>query len=409
MNIGQIIKLNRIKKGITQGELCKEICSITHLSKIESGTTNVTSDVIELICKRLSISIEEETHQYEYSEELLEEFYNSIVYLDTPTATTLIDKLEDMDDYIQFTPLKFKVLLYKLRYLLMMNLKKEAKDLAEFLEENQKLLEESDFNSLIYCLGVYYTWSGDSVKSLTYLNKLDNLIDKDGDYSYYLSLAYYHNKSYINSYHYIIIALDLFRYNNNFKRIIDAEMLLALLLSSGERIGIEQSLDKFQKLLLLLRDMDDSERKSKIYHNIGYNYLLLKDYQQAANYYRMSMQLKDKNSYIYLTSLYSYIHCSFKLKNHIDDCNTLKKFILDGIIISKQIKEKKYYLLFNILLMKYNQDDQLYDYIYEEALPFFTKNNCISEAKEYGKLAFNHFQNKKSYQKSTEIASSILK
>ena len=44
--------------------------------------------------------------------------------------------------------------------------------------------------------------------------------------------------------------------------------------------------------------------------------------------------------------------------------------------------------------MKYNQDDQLYDYIYEEALPFFTKNNCISEAKEYGKLAFNHFQNK---------------
>ena len=140
---------------------------------------------------------------------MLEEFYNSIVYLDTPTATTLIDKLEDMDDYIQFTPLKFKVLLYKLRYLLMMNLKKEAKDLAEFLEENQKLLEESDFNSLIYCLGVYYTWSGDSVKSLTYLNKLDNLIDKDGDYSYYLSLAYYHNKSYINSYHYIIIALDL--------------------------------------------------------------------------------------------------------------------------------------------------------------------------------------------------------
>lgn len=48
------------KKKLTQEQLGKDICSTTHLSKIECAQTTYATDITNLLCERLEINMEEE-------------------------------------------------------------------------------------------------------------------------------------------------------------------------------------------------------------------------------------------------------------------------------------------------------------------------------------------------------------
>lgn len=407
MQIGEIIRLNRIKKGMTQADLSRGICSITHISKIESGNTYVAEEIINILCERLGISIEEEQHNYFHTTNILDKFYQAIIFCDKKTANNLKQELDNFHDYLENTPLNHMYVLSKLRYFIFMDSKNEAINLAKSIVENRDILGKYNKNLLFHCLGLYYIYIQDFWEALRYFNEVDE-DNSCEDYTYYLSLAYYYTGSFVLSYHYAVIALENFRKSNNFKRVIDSEMLLALILSTSNESGIKQSLEMYEKLLILLSESNDNDKISRVYHNIGYNYLLLNEYDKASNNYLISMQLKEKNSYLYLTSLYSYIYCLLKYKKDFHTNKEIKEYILQGIAISKGKQIEKYHILFNILLRKYNQDSNLHDYIYECALPFFVTNKHTTEAKEFGTVAFNYFKQNGNYQKSTEIADLLL-
>lgn len=68
MKEGLIIKLYRERAGLTQTQLGEGICSVTHISKIERGITQYSSEIISLICGRLNIDLNQEMEQYELLE-----------------------------------------------------------------------------------------------------------------------------------------------------------------------------------------------------------------------------------------------------------------------------------------------------------------------------------------------------
>ncbi|EJS68779.1 hypothetical protein ICU_02332 [Bacillus cereus BAG2X1-1] len=55
MEIGGRIRQVRMHKGLTQGELVSGICSITYLSRIESGKIKPSSSFIKKVSKRLDV------------------------------------------------------------------------------------------------------------------------------------------------------------------------------------------------------------------------------------------------------------------------------------------------------------------------------------------------------------------
>lgn len=61
---GKIIKFYREKYKLTQEQLGKDICSITHISKIECNQTTFATEIIALICKRLGINMETEIKNF---------------------------------------------------------------------------------------------------------------------------------------------------------------------------------------------------------------------------------------------------------------------------------------------------------------------------------------------------------
>ncbi len=58
MKVGQLIRLERQKINMRQDELAQGICSPSHLSKIESGTTTASTEVQQMLLQRLNVSME---------------------------------------------------------------------------------------------------------------------------------------------------------------------------------------------------------------------------------------------------------------------------------------------------------------------------------------------------------------
>ncbi|MGG0649662.1 WecB/TagA/CpsF family glycosyltransferase [Bacillus mycoides] len=55
MEIGERIRQVRMHKGLTQGELVSEICSVTYLSRIESGKIKPSSSFLKQVSKKLGV------------------------------------------------------------------------------------------------------------------------------------------------------------------------------------------------------------------------------------------------------------------------------------------------------------------------------------------------------------------
>lgn len=57
--VGFLIRNNRIKKGMSQEQLCKDICAVSYLSKIEKGIAQPNPEIVNQLFERLSMKYEE--------------------------------------------------------------------------------------------------------------------------------------------------------------------------------------------------------------------------------------------------------------------------------------------------------------------------------------------------------------
>lgn len=57
--VGFLIRNNRIKKGMSQDQLCKDICAVSYLSKIEKGVAQPNPEIVNQLFERLNMKYEE--------------------------------------------------------------------------------------------------------------------------------------------------------------------------------------------------------------------------------------------------------------------------------------------------------------------------------------------------------------
>src|SRR4030095_11753410 len=76
---GKIIKFYREKYKLTQEQLGKNICSITHISKIECNQTTYSTEIISLLSKRLGINMELEVKKLKNIKQSLVHWHDAII------------------------------------------------------------------------------------------------------------------------------------------------------------------------------------------------------------------------------------------------------------------------------------------------------------------------------------------
>ena len=218
-NISNLIKTYRKKRGLTQSELARGICTQAIISKIENSDTTPSMEIFFLLCERLEIPTNEilkvlefdltiDKKEYFFSEEFQEVYYKK----DYHTINNIIENLIIYDELNSEEKIYYRWLQIILDFYLYNYKSKAVKELEIMINEGIENLKLYD--RIIQSLAIMYYDINDLENSLKLLLQIeDNILTSNSikfriTGLYYLSRNYRNKKEYFKSLDYNSKALD---------------------------------------------------------------------------------------------------------------------------------------------------------------------------------------------------------
>ncbi|MEH7013828.1 helix-turn-helix transcriptional regulator [Neobacillus niacini] len=409
---GEIIKYYRKKAGLTQEQLGIDICTATHVSRIERGETSYSAEMIELFSKRLHIDIEKEISVIQNIEKKLHKWHTSII-LERIKEVEKIKKELDSISYISASNYGTFYQLLLARYYILHKDTEKAYSILLCIQKDAPPLSSYESNLLHHVTGLYYLSQYNRLENENRQKALEELknvnIEQYGnlEYYYHLGLAYHWTQSKVMAYFYAEKAFRHFKETNNYARAILAESLMLVQLEGSTQLDFEDIVGKYENLI------DDSEvlglldKKGMILHNLGFLYFKRQDYKSAHTFYEKAVKAGDKQSFPFLNRLYNYLDNAEEGK--LLTTKSLLKHANEGLALSKKATNDLYKILFTLLIFRISNDfDEYYHYIEETALPFFRSHHHVTHANKYGKLLYNYFVEMKHYEKAVETGDMFI-
>jgi transcriptional regulator with XRE-family HTH domain len=402
---GKIIKFYREKYKLTQEQLGKDICSITHISKIECNQTTYSPEIISLLSKRLGINIELEVNKLKNIKQHLFHWQDAIIMQSLEDMEQINSELE-REVLIEISEYKFMYQLLRARYFLMKNWSHEAIKTIKKIQKIENKLTPYETNLLKHVLGIYYIAKQEYVKAIETLKTIQNEDYNNPEYYYHLAIAYHTIQSPVLAYYYAEKSHQFFQDMNNYLRVIDAEMLMIIQVEVDD--GKEEILQRFKKLIKSCDLLNAPERKAKVLHNLAAEYLRRKNYEQASRFYKESMSLKDQESPVYLLSLEGFIRSSFD--GNLINNDQLIQLAEHGLTIATRIKDLLYIHLFKLLLyLLKSKEKEYHQYLFNKALPMFSNSGYTYLIKRSKKELFHYYSNNNLLDEAMEMANLLIK
>jgi HTH-type transcriptional regulator, quorum sensing regulator NprR len=399
---GKIIKFYRQKAKLTQEQLGVGICSNTHVSKIEQGKTDYSSEITLLFSKRLGIDIEEELMRYKNIKRLLHCWHNAMIMQRDEEVETLKMKLEK-EPLIKISDYKILYELLNARYHLLHHDLNLADKILKTIKKKHKHMPAYERNLLSHLSGIYYLSKNNVVKAFAILGTID--IDDYNNEEYYLTLAasYLAGGSKVMAYYFAEKSLRFFINSNNFLKIIDAEMIMLMTRDSDGFREFQQKVEQYEALIQTCDLCHAADKKAQVLHNLAYEYNKWNEYESAKRLYEQSMSLRKKESTFYLISLEGFIRSC--LDGNLMPNYQLEKFVYEGLSISRKINEYLYSISFKLLfLLINNEQTEYYNYLITDALPYYKKRGYVSLVQHYEKELFHYYVKKDETSKALELA-----
>lgn len=402
---GKLIKFYREKAGLTQGQLCEGICSVTHLSKIERGITEYSDEITHLLSKRLYICLDEEFVRYQKLDQKLKHWHETFVMQHRKESERLKKEIEkeiliempDFQVFYQLLSTRYYLSNYQLDTALLM---------IRNLQKNELAFSPHDQNMLKHVLGMYYFYNGQYRDCIEVLKSIDPNQFHQYEYYYHLALAYHLIHSNIISYYYAEKALHYFRKTLNVIRIIDTETIMLLQLNSKELHDFEETKERYEQLIRTCDTIHEVDRKSKLLNNFGYEHYKRNNLKEAAELYKEAMELMDEKVPPYLTALDGYIQACYK--GNLLPNEALLDLARKGLNLAKETKSFNW-IFFELHLYRLNhQDDDYYQFIETTALPLLKNIGFTMLIEHYEKELFHYYKKIGAAEKALEIADSYI-
>ncbi|CRK80822.1 helix-turn-helix domain-containing protein [Neobacillus massiliamazoniensis] len=406
MNVGKIIKFFREKANLTQEQLGNGICSVTHVSKIERGITEYSSEITTLLAKRLGINIQEEVERLKGIEKHLHRLHNSIIMQKLEEAEATINELEECS-ILYASDYQDQFHLLKARYYLLQGNVEQAKKLILPIQKNQSKLPLYEINLLKHVLGIYYILKKDYFQAIDVLKTINTDHYHNLEYYYNLAFAYHSIDSKILAYYYAEKVLEYFKSMNNFVRVIDTETVMLVQIGDNEYLNFQDTIAKYESLIQTCETFHFHDKKAKLLHNWAYNHYRRGELIEAQQIYYKAMQSWEKNSSFFLLSFSGYIRSSNE--GDLLEKNKLMKLVDEGMSLAKHSNEPLYSILFTLLYYEIEDHISLYPYINEIAIPFFKQNGQFWLSEQYEKRLFSHYSHTQQIDKAITVAQSLIK
>ncbi|MBD7909250.1 helix-turn-helix domain-containing protein [Sporosarcina gallistercoris] len=403
---GKIIKFYRQKAKITQEELGKGICSVTHISKIERGITEYSPEITILLAKRLQIDMEEELTSLENLKIKLDDWHECIISQNQQASTRLHNELKEY----KLLELSEHATYYKIlvaNYYLTQGCTKKAKKRIYEIQRSVEELSVYESNLFKHILALYYSSVDDYTKSIDIFNTVDFKFYANPSIYYDLAVAYQNVHSPVLAYHYAEKALHHFKKTNQFLRIIDTENLMLIQVESDQYRNFNDTIEQYANLIKLCDLCNSLEKKAKVLHNFAYEHFRRQNYETAGTLYKESMALKEKDSPLYLLSLEGYTRSALIGKFVTQE--DLVALIEEGLTIADRCDETLYRLIFTLhRYSAFQQKDDYHTYLFDMVLPYLKSHGYTLTAQTYDRDLFNYYSEKGKPDKALEVAERLI-
>ena len=384
MNIGAMIKYHRQLRNMTQSELCKGICSVTHLSKFENYNKEANWETIMLLLDRLGISLDSIQQTSEKISTELSDLLDAVLSYDKERATECYNRVKELQECITFSNYISLYHLYVYRYHLLMNHLEEAEKEQEIIRQIVNSMPEQEKELYEFINGAYYIIKGDYKISLDTLLKVEanDLLPSSwqAELYYFIAFNYANLKDSSSSVAYGHKALEAFSRSFNYLRILHTQFLLGIAYTD---LGIyENATEQYNYIFKNMNLINADELKSAMYNNYALLLEKMGEMDQAARYYLLSMEHAQTETE-YLTSLCSYTELLISLGRKEQALENISKILQE----TKSSSLRKQQLIFKYYqyLLK-NRKDRAMDFLENDLLPYLEKTYFIED---YNKFALS--------------------
>ncbi|HCX49621.1 MAG TPA: hypothetical protein DG757_11455 [Bacillus sp. (in: Bacteria)] len=373
MNFGKIIKYHRRIQNLTQAELSEGICSVSHLSKIENKNTEVDNEIILLLLKKLTLSLDDIVLIDKKIFDELNEFINAILFYDLKTAGTINKSLIEKEELISQTEYIYLYHLYQYRYYLFSNDIEQAIVKKKFLAQFLKVLSPFEldlyryFNALFLLQTEQYDEALASIKLVEKENSLS--LNFLGDLNYHIALIHSIIKNNSFAIMYGHKALVEYTREYNFIRTLHAQILLSI---NYSELGLyEDALELYKPLLRNTLLTGQTSLLSTIHHNLAYLYEKKGELSKAIIHYELSLNNNQKNDMYYKTlyNLTEVLYRQGKKKEALIKIKDLLKY-------TDNKNHRIYFLQSKYLYYLLNENQpKAIDFLEKTMIPYLEQNN----------------------------------
>ncbi|MGM0753764.1 MAG: helix-turn-helix domain-containing protein [Bacillota bacterium] len=409
MSLGLLIKFYREKKELTQEELGKGICSVTHISKIERGNTQYSPEITHMLSEKLGIDLEKEMQSLQKYERLLEQWHDSMVLQQISEIERLKDEVEKNSLFL-IQSVKNKYFLLQSRYNLLQGNIAQAETLLDKMNKHRKELNTYELHLLHHLLGITAGIKGDFKKSLEYLLQINEKEYLNHEFFYQIAIAYHNLQFKVKAYYYSEVALDYFRKTNNFKKVIDAETIKLINEGRNELWDFEELVERYNRLIAQCDILNETSKKAALLSNLAYEHSYVEDNEKAKMYYKKTLSLLEKNqkSPIYLNNLIGYVYCSLHIEGKQEE-QDLKQLIETGTQFAKEINDQSSVLFFKMLRLLHEDKKELYyQFIEEKIIPMLEGSGKHQQLHTYEKTMYQHYLDKGNQEKALLYAGRLI-
>lgn len=265
--VGNLLRMERVRQGKGQKEICYGICVTSYLCKIEKGQVKADEVIIKKLFKQLGIDYCQDEQLLEEASTLIKQYYEQVHY---NLPRTAFEGLKQLEDRLKYSPLG-------LDYRLICGMQGEA--VYEMVKSCEGCMTDEQ-------LGIFYLLTPTDrpwEELLEAYEKAYKLLGTSASY-----------------YNIMIVLLQLGRYAEIHRRAKicrelaieegNTYILAATFLMQGHAYAVldldEFMMEYYERGLRLLQNtnwIEDKELES-VYYNMGSVFVTTKDYQKALEY-----------------------------------------------------------------------------------------------------------------------------
>ncbi|WP_341960342.1 helix-turn-helix domain-containing protein [Planococcus maritimus] len=379
MNIGSVIKYYRHKHNLTQSQLADGICSVSHLSKIESNTYTPHEETYEALLLKMGVQLKKELEHQKRLEQQLGRFIDCSLYYDLDRMEELYQELVEVDDYVQSTALINQYELYKFRYYLHAKQYEKANEQQKLLDKLKASFTAPELWMRQFFQAIQFSSLGDYKEAMALMDELDHGFHSipqklEGEFYYQKSRILLLFDRLALSAYYAELAVRAYEKDHNYIRLLHAQLLLAI--NYTRRNLVTQAANLYE---VIKRNAKLTQQK-ELYQTVLYNYAeLLQSEKQDEQAIELFEELKkglEPGSYLHKAVIVNLL----EIKTMEQEATAE---LIAQLRMSGTSKDKEYFNIYSDYFekQKFSQQDLL-NYKEDKMFPFFKKYGYIKDTRQ---------------------------